>query len=62
MKKFKLVFILVMTIILTFLNSKVSAEGNRFKGKVIFITGGTSGIGLTTAIAFANEGAALIIV
>ena len=34
----------------------------RFKGKVIFITGGTSGIGLATAVQFANAGAAHVIV
>ena len=34
----------------------------RFKDKVIFITGGTSGIGLATAVQFAQEGAAHIIV
>lgn len=34
----------------------------RFKDKVIFITGGTSGIGLATAVQFAAEGAAHIIV
>lgn len=33
-----------------------------FAGKVAFVTGGTSGIGLATAIAFANEGAAHIVV
>ncbi len=34
----------------------------RFQDKVILITGGTSGIGLATAAAFASEGAAHIIV
>lgn len=33
----------------------------RFNGKVVVITGGNSGIGLATAQAFANEGAALFI-
>jgi NAD(P)-dependent dehydrogenase (short-subunit alcohol dehydrogenase family) len=33
-----------------------------FKDKVIFITGGTSGIGLATAVKFAKEGAAHVIV
>ncbi len=35
---------------------------SRFENKVIFITGGTSGIGLATAIQFALEGAGTIIV
>lgn len=34
---------------------------NRFEGKVVLVTGGTSGIGLTTAIAFAQEGATVVI-
>lgn len=34
----------------------------RFKDKVVFISGGTSGIGLATAVQFALEGAAHIIV
>lgn len=34
----------------------------RFKNKVVFITGGTSGIGLATAVQFAFEGASHIIV
>lgn len=34
----------------------------QYKDKVIFITGGTSGIGLATAVQFANAGAAHIIV
>lgn len=33
----------------------------RFKNKVVFITGATSGIGLHTAIAFAKEGASIAI-
>lgn len=37
-------------------------QSNRFKDKVIFITGGTSGIGLTAAMLFALEGAAKVIV
>ena len=35
---------------------------DRFKNQVVFITGGTSGIGLATAIQFAKAGAAHIIV
>jgi NAD(P)-dependent dehydrogenase (short-subunit alcohol dehydrogenase family) len=33
----------------------------RFEGKTVLVTGGTSGIGLATALAFANEGARLVI-
>ena len=34
---------------------------NRFQNKVVVITGGTSGIGLATAKAFSDEGAAVYI-
>lgn len=34
---------------------------SRFENKVVVVTGGTSGIGLATAAAFAREGASLII-
>ncbi len=35
---------------------------NRFDGKIVFITGGTSGIGLATAVAFLQQGARHVIV
>jgi len=38
------------------------ANKSRFQDKVVFISGGTSGIGLATAVQFALEGAAHIIV
>lgn len=37
-------------------------DTQRFKDKVIFITGGTSGIGLATAVQFAQQGASHVIV
>lgn len=35
--------------------------GARFTDKIVLVTGGTSGIGLSTAIAFAEEGAQVIV-
>lgn len=40
----------------------MSTNKLRFKDKVVFISGGTSGIGLATAVQFALEGAAHIVV
>lgn len=37
-------------------------DKTRFKDKVVYITGGTSGIGLASAVSFAREGAAQVIV
>lgn len=40
----------------------MAIQNNRFKDKVVFISGGTSGMGLATAAEFAREGAAHVIV
>ena len=37
-------------------------KNKSFKGKVAFITGGGTGIGVATAVAFAKEGASVVIV
>jgi len=42
--------------------SRKEPPATRFQDKVVFITGGTSGIGLATAVKFAAEGASHIIV
>ena len=36
-------------------------KSNNFKGKVAFVTGAASGIGRATAIAFALEGASVVV-
>jgi len=44
------------------INKITHPASKRFEDKVVFITGGTSGIGLATAVKFAEEGAAHVIV
>lgn len=71
MKKLLILSINVFLVIIA-LHSQVYAQlfpkgsnplvKERFENKVIFITGGTSGIGLTTAVAFAQQGAKAVIV
>jgi NAD(P)-dependent dehydrogenase (short-subunit alcohol dehydrogenase family) len=34
---------------------------NRFTGKIVLVTGGSTGIGQATALAFAREGATVVV-
>ena len=42
-------------------HSKAVMKSNNFKGKVAYVTGAASGIGRATAIAFALEGAGVVV-
>ena len=69
MKKFIIFYSLFVFLIFnsqgyaqTFLKGSNPLFKERFKNKIVFITGGTSGIGLATAVEFAQQGAEKVIV
>lgn len=53
---------LIFTLFFSLASYAVCNVTDRFKNQVVFITGGTSGIGLATAVQFAKQGAAHVIV